>query len=94
MKKATVLPFGMTREGVMAGAGQHEDRTVSLGIFRELENATQRRDAVAALGYAPIIEPRTEQVPEWWIDLATAPGFDWRALLPAPELQAREAPCG
>jgi hypothetical protein len=76
---------------VTAGSQQN---TVSLGIFRELENATQRRDEVAALGYAPIIEPRTEQVPEWWIDLATAPGFDWRALVPAPDLQAREAPCG
>jgi hypothetical protein len=76
---------------VTAGSQQN---TVSLGIFRELENATQRRDEVAALGYAPIIEPRTEQVPEWWIDLATAPGFDWRGLLPDPALQARAAPCG
>lgn len=74
-------------------AGEQQN-TVSLGIFRDLSNATQRRDAVVALGYAPIIEPRTEQVPEWWIDLAAAPGFDWKAVLPDPALQARSAPCG
>jgi len=70
-----------------------DENTVSLGIFRELDNATQRREAVAALGYSPVIEPRTEQVPQWWIDLAAAPDFDWKDTLPDPELQAQAAPC-
>ena len=75
---------------VTAGGDQN---TVSLGIFRELENATQRREAVAALGYSPVIEPRTEQVPQWWIDVAALPGLDWKTTLPDPELQGRTAPC-
>ena len=73
-------------------AGEQQN-TVSLGIFRELENATQRHDAVAALGYNPIIEARTEQVPQWWIDLAAPAGFAWQALLPDALLQAVTAPC-
>jgi hypothetical protein len=67
--------------------------TVSLGLFRDLANATQRRDAVAALGYTPTVEPRTETVSQWWIDLAAAPGFDWQALLEAPNLRAETTSC-
>jgi hypothetical protein len=67
--------------------------TVSLGIFRELENATKRRDSVAALGYNAVVEPRTEPVRQWWIDLAAAAGFDWRAVLPSETLKAVAAPC-
>lgn len=70
-----------------------DENTVSLGIFRELDNATQRREAVAVLGYSPVIEPRTEQVPQWWIDVAALPGLDWKMTLPDPALQARGAPC-
>ena len=70
-----------------------DENTVSLGSFRELDNATQRREAVAALGYTPVIEPRTEQVPQWWIDVAALPGLDWKMTLPDPALSARGAPC-
>ena len=70
-----------------------DENTVSLGSFRELVNATQRREAVAALGYTPVIEPRTEQVPQWWIDVAALPGLDWKMTLPDPALSARGAPC-
>ncbi len=73
-------------------AGDDKD-TVSLGIFRELENATQRREALAALGYSPVIEPRTDQLPQWWIDVAALPGLNWKTTLPDPALQARVAPC-
>ena len=70
-----------------------QQNTISLGIYRDLENARQRRDAVAALGYSPLLEPRTESVSQWWIDLAAAPGFQWQALLPNPALKAVAAPC-
>ncbi len=68
--------------------------TVSLGLFRDLENATKRRDAVVALGYNAVLEPRTEPVRQWWIDLAAAPGFDWRSVVSGPSLKAVAAPCG
>ena len=67
--------------------------TVSLGIFRELENASKRRDEVVALGYNAVVEPRTEPVKQWWIDLAALPGFDWHAVLGNLPLKAETAPC-
>ena len=73
-------------------AGEQQN-TISLGIFRDLENATQRHDAVAALGYDPTIEPRTEQTRQWWIDLAAAPGFAWKDLLPGVEQEASPVSC-
>jgi hypothetical protein len=71
-----------------------QSNTVSLGIFRELENATKRRDEVVKLGYNAVVEPRTEPVKQWWIDLAAAPGFDFKTVLGASELKAQQAPCG
>ena len=68
--------------------------TVSLGIFRELANASKRRDEVVALGYNAVVEPRTEPVKQWWIDLAASPGFDWHALLGDAPIKAEAAPCG
>ena len=70
-----------------------QQNTVSLGIFRELENATTRHDAVAALGYNPTVEARTEQAPQWWIDLAAPADFAWQAVLPDASLRAVSAPC-
>jgi hypothetical protein len=73
-------------------AGDQEN-TVSLGIFRELDNATKRRDSVAALGFNAVVEPRTEPVRQWWIDLAAAAGFDWRNVVHGAQLKAVAAPC-
>jgi len=71
-----------------------QSNTVSLGIFRELENATKRRDEVVKLGYNAVVEPRTEPVKQWWIDLAAAPGFDWKTVLGDAPIKAQAAPCG
>lgn len=76
----------------IVSAGEQKN-TISLGMFRDLENATQRRDAVAALGYSPMIEPRTESISQWWIDLAASPGFDWRPLLADPAISSQAAAC-
>jgi hypothetical protein len=73
-------------------AGPQQD-SISLGLFRDLANATQRREAVAALGYSPIMEPRTEPVSQWWIDLAAAPGFDWKSVVAEDGLRAEPAAC-
>lgn len=67
--------------------------SIALGTYKDLPNATQRRDAIAALGYAPAVEPRMEDAPQWWIDLAAAPGFDARGVLARSELQANRVAC-
>ena len=82
---------GVSDYYVVTAGPQHN--SVSLGLFRDLANATQRRDAVAALGYSPVLEPRTEPVRQWWIDLAAAPGFDWRSVVGGAQLKAVAAPC-
>ncbi|MFC4726780.1 SPOR domain-containing protein [Coralloluteibacterium thermophilus] len=63
---------------VTAGA---QENTVSLGLFRDLRNAESRRDEIRNLGYEAALEPRTEEVPQWWVDIATTEDFDWRAAL-------------
>ena len=73
-------------------AGDQQD-TVSLGVFRELANAKARHDQIAALGYSTVMEPRTEDVPQWWVDISTASEFDWHSLLPDPELTSRPTAC-
>lgn len=104
------LPAAGTREEALAAARQlaargvrdyyvvtagDQENTVSLGLFRDLDNAGKRRDELAAQGFAAVLEPRTEDAAQWWIDFAAEPGFDWKALLPqAKDLQARPVNCG
>jgi hypothetical protein len=73
-------------------AGDQQD-TVSLGLFRELANAKARRDEVAALGYQPIIDARTEQVPQWWVDVAAPPEMKWQDVMSGEGLQALPISC-
>lgn len=73
-------------------AGEQQN-TISLGIFHALENATNRHDALAALGYNPTVEARTEQAPQWWIDLAVPKDFNWRALVADPAVRAEPKAC-
>ena len=81
------------RDYYVVTAGEQEN-TVSLGLFRDLGNAEARRDELAALGFQPVLEPRTSGASEWWIDLAAEPGFDWRTPLPRPAgIDARDVAC-
>jgi hypothetical protein len=73
-------------------AGEQQN-TVSLGIFRDRNNAQKRREEAVALGYHALLEARTERVPQWWVDVAAAEDFDWHALLPDSDLQAVAAAC-
>lgn len=76
---------------VTAGA---QENTVSLGLFRDLGNAGKRREELAALGFQAVLEPRTEDAAQWWIDLAAEPGFEWQPLLPrATGIEARPVAC-
>ena len=82
------------RDYYVVTAGEQEN-TVSLGLFRDLGNAEKRRDELSALGFQPVLEPRTAEAPAWWIDLAAEAGFDWRTPLPRQDgLEARTVDCG
>ena len=73
-------------------AGDQQD-TISLGLFRDLANAQARRDAIVALGYQPTIDARTEQVPQWWVDVAAPAEMHWQEVLSGEGLQALPMPC-
>lgn len=76
---------------VTAGA---QENTVSLGLFRDLANAEARRDDLSRLGFQAVLEPRTADAAQWWIDLAAEPDFAWRALLPRSDgIEARPVAC-
>lgn len=84
------------RDYYVVTAGDQEN-TISLGLFRDGENAVRRRDEVKALGLDVQLNERTEDTPEYWLDYAVVPsrGFDWRDRVPDRlELTARDLPCG
>jgi hypothetical protein len=76
---------------VTNGADQN---TVSLGLYRELANAERRRTEVAALGLDVSMEPRDDEIPQYWIDLDIESDRDWRASLGGYSgVGSREIPC-
>jgi hypothetical protein len=76
---------------VTNGADQN---TVSLGLYRELANAERRRTEVAALGLDVSMEPRDDEIPQYWVDLDIESGRDWRASLGGYSgVGSREIPC-
>lgn len=92
LKTARELAAHGVTDYYVVTAGDQQD-TVSLGVFRDLANAKQRHDQITALGYTAVMEPRTEDVPQWWVDIAATSELDWRALLPDPELISRPSTC-
>lgn len=75
---------------VTAGPGEN---TVSLGLFREQQNAETRLAEVQALGIDAVMEAASEDRPQWWLEIAIAADFDWRTPLGAGNWQARPIPC-
>lgn len=59
--------------------GGEWENSISLGVFRNEQNARRRLNAVVALGFEARLEARRDVVPEWWLDIAAAEGQDWRA---------------
>lgn len=68
------------RDYYVVAAGEREN-TISLGLFRELGNAEQRHAQVRAMGFDAQLQPRSDEIPHYWIDLAVEVGFDWRARI-------------
>lgn len=68
------------RDYYVVTAGDRQN-TISLGLFRELSNARQRQADVRAMGFGAELGERTEEIPQYWIDIAADPRFDWRAQL-------------
>ncbi|HEV2538379.1 MAG TPA: SPOR domain-containing protein [Frateuria sp.] len=72
-----------------------QSNAISLGLFKDPANARKRRDEVASAGFAAQIQERTEQVPEYWLDLVVADGanFDWRGRVRGAGVSSHSATC-
>lgn len=83
------------RDYYVVTAGDREN-TISLGLFRDRPNAETRRDEVQALGFAPQLQERIEEIPNYWIEFAADSDLDWAARLSntaAAMLQASDIEC-
>ncbi|SEJ03425.1 SPOR domain-containing protein [Frateuria terrea] len=72
-----------------------QSNAISLGLFKDPANARKRRDEVAAAGFAAQIQERTEQVPEYWLDLVVADGarLDWRGRVRTAGVGSHSTSC-
>lgn len=57
------------RDYYVVTAGEQQNM-ISLGLFRDQNNAERRRAELAALGFDPKVNTRTEDLPVYWIDFA------------------------
>ena len=83
-EKALTLARALSNKGVrdyyVVTAGDQQN-TISLGLFHDQGNAQKRLTEIAALGFAPQLIARTEDLPVYWVDFAenSAHPVDWRA---------------
>ena len=76
---------------VTAGA---EQNTVSLGLYRDENNAHRRQREISALGFDVELEVRNEEIPQFWIDLELPAELDWRSALGGYSgVGSRKIPC-
>lgn len=59
----------------------NDQNSISLGLFRDENNANSRLRQVRAQGFDAQMEPRNDELPQYWIDIDVDQGVDWRALL-------------
>jgi hypothetical protein len=83
------------RDYYVVTAGDQQN-TISLGLFRDQGNAEKRRNEITALGFAPQVTARTEELPVYWIDYAqdSRTPVNWRSRVPAQgDLRQQPATC-
>jgi hypothetical protein len=94
LRGARQLSAAGLRDYYVVTAGDQEN-TISLGLFRQQENAQRRLQQVQALGFNARLNERADTETQYWIDfnpLAEA-GESWRAVPVVARLGARPVPC-
>ncbi len=79
------------RDYYVVTAGDQQN-TVSLGLFREQNNAQRRQQSIQGLGFSPEILTRTERQPQYWIDYALGADQELQPQGLGSELADRENP--
>lgn len=87
---ARALSAKGVRDYYVVTAGEQQN-TISLGLFRDQNNADRRRAEIVGLGFSPQVNTRTEDLPAYWLDFALVDNqpLEWRGRVPAPK-EARE----
>ncbi len=84
------------RDYYVVTAGEQQNM-ISLGLFRDQNNAERRRAELSALGFEPKIATRSEDLPEYWIDFALSGEnlpADFAARVPIPhDANVQPSPC-
>ncbi len=95
LKSARQLNAAGVRDYYVVTAGDHEN-TVSLGLFRDRDNAARRQSQIAALGFPARLEERTEVERAWWIEFEreNAEPPDYAQLPGASQLTLKPRGCG
>lgn len=72
-----------------------QSNTISLGLFKDPANARKRRDELVAAGFPAQINERTENVPEYWLDLVEdgTARLDWRQRIHDADVGAHDSRC-
>ncbi|GAB3789359.1 SPOR domain-containing protein [Dyella agri] len=74
--------------------GGDQPNTISLGLFKDQDNARKRRADVTAAGFPAHVTERTESVPQYWLDLvADRAGFDWRSRVHGGDVGSHTTSC-
>lgn len=74
--------------------GGDQPNTISLGLFKDQDNARKRRASVAAAGFpAARLTERSETAPQYWLDLVAAGDTDWRNLVHADGVGSHSMSC-
>jgi hypothetical protein len=83
---------GLTDYYVVTAGG--EQNSISLGLFRDENNANARLRQVRSQGFDAQLEPRNDELPQYWLDIDVDREQDWRVLLGRQrDIGAREIPC-
>lgn len=94
LRSARQLNAANVRDYYVVTAGDHEN-TVSLGLFRDRENAARRQAQIAALGFPARLEERTEVERVFWIEFEQKDATpDWSALTSVRNLTLKPRACG
>jgi SPOR domain len=80
------------RDYYVVTAGPQEN-TVSLGIFKALSDAENRKAVITQLGFNPMLETRSDKVSQWWIDVAVPEDFQINTVFPDTKLSVNRVSC-
>lgn len=82
------------RDYFVVSAGD-QPNAISLGLFKDPANARNRRDEIVTAGFPARMQARSEDVPEYWLDLVATGGseLDWREGISDSKVGSHRTSC-